>query len=87
LQNSLDTQLPQRIDQARSAALNAYAQYRDRLAEIERKDKDLLNKLVEIDPARKDDTLEEIKEAVLETSNWIDRIGHYKVSVRGTRPF
>lgn len=76
LKNSLETQLPQRIDQARSAALKAYGEYRSRIAEIDELTRGLATGQEELGFASK--TVEEIKAIHGDTSQWIGRIEHFR---------
>jgi very-short-patch-repair endonuclease len=76
LQNSLETQLPQRIDQSRSAALKAYGEYRSRIAEIDELARGLDVRCNELGFSLK--TSEEVRGIHEETSQWIGRIDNFK---------
>jgi very-short-patch-repair endonuclease len=76
LKKSLETQLPQRIDQARSAALKAYAEYRSRVAEIEKFRQELQAKKEVMgfatEPPNKIQSIHE------DAKRWISRVDHYR---------
>lgn len=80
LLEALDTRLPQRIDEARKAALSAYGEYRSTVAVLGEMEEGLSAERAEL--GFESESAAEVQVAFAETRTWLDRVSHYQSLVK-----
>ncbi len=76
LLTNLDGQTPQRIDESRKTALSAYGSYRDKLAQMEEKDKALLQEQASL--GYREWSADNVTRALDQSREWLDAMGHHR---------
>lgn len=76
LQGALESGLPQRIDELRKTALNAYGAYRATMAKIIEEERNFESEMVGV--GFKGRSSKEIEESANSTQSWLDRIEHFQ---------